>query len=490
MSAHNDKIISSPDVDNFPAYVIGVIPYVHKRNPSVKTSIRAEKIRLQKASFPDNILTKYGNVFSSVNENYPMIDKNGKIPGWHYPHPAETNDKTWRPNHEVLDHVIQQLEQIPSALNELNQCLRAKKSLKTIGLNRQPMIVRNARKLLPSSTSLRTAATPLFSNGFCLVPHISKTSDWNDDKQIISTYYREVEDVCSKVIAGTQYVFANSFIRRESQPQEAEDQIRSLFQHSSTGRAPASASHNDFTTSYKEALIRSVETGVPHTQCFGFEEAIRSRFRNNVDEAVSMLRQSRIIIINTWRSTTPGQLERDPIALCDRRTISPSSVHVTTGTRREESGKAPYFGPPPSVPKLAPVPSYQSDCFRAGKRGGGVDSIPSGQRGGGLDAYFATYDPCHQWYFYPKVTPEELILWVGYDSDANITSDGSFSGLSSSLAGATLHTGFNPEGTNFNGAPRTSLDVRVLCILPKSKPTTGTAGSTAKKSPMYFHSNL
>lgn len=500
-------------------YITATIEYVYprrRRSNDVESDAAARRrktrARLQQDSFPDRILLYCRHWF----QDPALVDDHGKIPGWHYPKVNETENSrinNWRPSHASLHLVLDELMGLPSVyrksvMADLKKCLQAKHLLRAHSYNRDrhSVAIGNARTLLPNSGSLST-------NGFTLLHHPSSKlcephpdGQWEDDSQIINVYYRELESLIlsSGIIPGAAHAFANSFIRRQSSPisdilqnefNKEDDEtssssfyqaLESLFRESSTGRSPSTAAHNDFTIGYGAALKRSIETGIPHTQTFGFEEAVRERILGSeatsteVAAMMRMLGNSRLIVLNTWRSVTPGPrpLERDPIVLCDRRTMHPSSLHVTTGTRRADTGKKiPFAGPPPdpTIPPLEDVPSLQSDCFRAGRRGGGVNSIAGGRPGGGLDAYYAEYDQRHQWYYYPGMTREEVAVWVGYDSDPPSSEEGEWQKAGHpSLAGSTMHTSFVPPNVSSGAQGRRSIDVRVLVLVPKkTKSSTG-----------------
>ena len=92
---------------------------------------------------------------------------------------------------------------------------------------------------------------------------------------------------------------------------------------------------------------------------------------------------------------------------------------------------------------------------RASLRQSLIGKVPSGEPRGGIDIYTAYHDPAHQWYFYPQMTRNEVLLWKGYDS-AELPLQ------------PTLHTAFDDPDTPTDAAQRMSIEVRVLCLLPKN----------------------
>ena len=72
--------------------------------------------------------------------------------------------------------------------------------------------------------------------------------------------------------------------------------------------------HNDFTNIYGDALIRSFEQEDGVT--FGNVDEMKAA---GVTEEV--MRNSRLVMVNTWRSVSDEPLQRNPLAVCDVRTV-------------------------------------------------------------------------------------------------------------------------------------------------------------------------
>lgn len=170
--------------------------------------------------------------------------------------------------------------------------------------------------------------------------------------------------------------------------------------------------HNDFAESFKEGIILSAVTGVPHTQTFGISDVIR-------DAGISedLLRSSRMLVINTWRTTNKSPLKRFPLALADRRTVPRVSLRPTL-----------------------------------------LGKLPAATPRGGLDMYNCQAHPDHEWYYFPDMTRDEVLLWKGYDSEEVPLLP-------------TLHSSFVDPLTPEDADERKSIEVRVLCLLPSTKAT-------------------
>lgn|GEM_PF-242243 len=353
---------------------------------SEQESTAEERRRLASAAALDPILRRWRRHCSEG-----LIDDAGKIrnvftraePG------AEDN----------VSRVIRELNEVPEAMAEFAAALDARQRLEAMSRHSVELPVRNARLLTDAS---------LHECGFQLKSHISKVTDWEDDRQLADIYYAEITDLVKRV-TGATHAFSNNHLRRQSEPETGGN--GPLARLMAQSRGPVQTAHNDFAESYGEGIIRTIgNEGIPHTQTFGLTEAIIKAGLSADD-----LRHSRMLVINTWRSIGPEPLQRFPIAITDRR----------------------------SVPR---------SCLRSNL----IGKIPSGQPRGGIDVYSALYDPGHEWYFYPQMTPAEVLLWKGFDS-AELP------------ARPPLHSSFDDPNTPPDAPERRSLEVRVLCLLPRGK---------------------
>lgn len=294
-----------------------------------------------------------------------------------------------------VSRVIRELNQVPEALADFEAALQARKALNALENHQVEMPVRNAR--LSSDASLH-------GSGFQLAQHASAVTDWEDDALLADIYYDEISELV-RYITGATYAFSNNHLRRQSEPSVGGD--GPLAKLMAQSRGPVQAVHNDFAESYGEGIINTVaNSGIPHTQTFGLTEAIMQ-----AGVSAEELRASRLLVINTWRAVVDEPLQRFPLAVADRR----------------------------SVPRSCLRPSL-------------IGKVPSGAPRGGIEIYGATHDPAHQWFYYPGMTRDEVLLWKGYDS-AEVP------------ARPTLHTSFDDPDTPSDALERMSVEVRVLCLL-------------------------
>jgi len=345
----------------------------------------AERERLASAAAVEPILKRWRHRCSEGS-----IDDTGKI--------RNVFTKSQRGVEDNVSRVIRELNHVPEAIAEFEAALEARRLLDALSRHAIRMPVRNARLLTDAS---------LHECGFQLERHTSKVTDWEDDRQLADIYYYEINELV-KHVTGATHVFSSNHLLRQSEPEDGGN--GPLAKLMAGSRGAVLAAHNDFTESYGEGIIKTIANGgIPHTQTFGLTKPI---IESGVTEAE--LRQSRILVINTWRSVRPEPLQRFPLALVDRRTVRHS-------------------------------------CLRSNL----IGKNPSGQPRGGIEVYSALHDPGHQWYFYPGMTRDEVLLWKGYDS-AEVP------------AKPPLHSAFDDPNAPADAPERMSVEVRVLCLLPTS----------------------
>jgi hypothetical protein len=137
-------------------------------------------------------------------------------------------------------------------------------------------------------------------------------------------------------------------------------------------------------------------------------QRMRDRFGEEADDLLTR----RFSIVNAWRSTAPV-IEQWPLCVCDARTIDES---LLTWTMRE----AP----------IRPEPSFEYNR-------------PS-------QTQHAAYDPNHLWYWYPRMTRGEVLLFKNWDS------------LADGTARYALHSAFEDPDTPDEPAHRETIETRLF----------------------------
>jgi hypothetical protein len=108
--------------------------------------------------------------------------------------------------------------------------------------------------------------------------------------------------------------------------------------------------------------------------------------------------------INVWRPIR-GPLESFPLGLIDARTIHPHDLVATDLIYRDRIG----------------------------------------------EIYYLAHNPAHEWYYYPGMTPQEVLLLKCFDSDTARTQFGA-------------HAAFKDPGTSPGALPRESIEVRAFAF--------------------------
>eukprot|EP00041_Stephanoeca_diplocostata_P010647 m.169483 g.169483 ORF g.169483 m.169483 type:complete len:344 (+) comp18244_c0_seq3:231-1262(+) len=128
-----------------------------------------------------------------------------------------------------------------------------------------------------------------------------------------------------------------------------------------------------------------------------------------------ILRSNRVVVYNIWRSISPFSVQRNPLAVCDARSVDPNDLCAIVGLQHPA--------------KLIP----EKPIF---------------------DFNMLYFNPKHKWYYFPQMTSNEAIVFKAFDSHPP---GGTFM--------PTMHTAFDvpfPEGAPL----RESCDIRCICILP------------------------
>lgn len=134
-----------------------------------------------------------------------------------------------------------------------------------------------------------------------------------------------------------------------------------------------------------------------------------SRSRNElaaigIDNPDALL-QHRFSIINVWRPINHA-VQESPLAVCDARSIAPTDWVASDLIYRDRVG----------------------------------------------ETYLTTYNPAHQWFYFPQMQPDEALLIKCFDSADDIP------------ARFTAHTAFDDPTSPAGAIPRSSIELRTLVL--------------------------
>lgn len=125
------------------------------------------------------------------------------------------------------------------------------------------------------------------------------------------------------------------------------------------------------------------------------------------------LAKVRLMIVNVWRAIESFPLMREPLAVCDAKTVRQSDLIKTA------------------------FPWYL-----------GYDLAP------GTGMYQAKYSPDMSWWYWPRMEQSEVIMIKTYDSEISAWPLG-------------LHTSFDDGTADKTAPPRKSCETRCICIMEK-----------------------
>ena len=215
-------------------------------------------------------------------------------------------------------------------------------------------------------------ALSLDGPGVALVQQKSATRDFYDADEVRAIYYPEVEALVKEATgAGRVHVFDHN-VRCAPMAKRGEN----------SAQMPVKFAHNDYT-----------ELSGPQ------------RVRDLLPDDAEQLIRGRFAVINVWRPIR-GPVEKQPLAVCDARSIAPEDLVATDLRYRDRSG----------------------------------------------EVYSLAFNPEHRWLYFPRMEQREVMLIKCYDSAA----DG--------RARFTCHAAFDDPTSAPDAAERESIEVRTLAF--------------------------
>jgi hypothetical protein len=195
--------------------------------------------------------------------------------------------------------------------------------------------------------------------------------------------------------------FTNEAERRSIYDPEVEALVR---QHS--GAAKVVVFDHTIRTSDEEAQMAGARPTVKGVHNDYTENSAPRRLREIVGEAEAERRLAkRWAIIQVWRPIR-GVVQRDPLGICDGR----------------------------SIPRRGFIRVERRYPYRTG------------------EVYHIAHDPEHAWYYFPRMTRDEALVFKVFDSDA---------GKSSRF---TAHSAFDDPDTPADAPPRESIETRTFAF--------------------------
>lgn len=254
------------------------------------------------------------------------------------------------------------------------------------------------------------------ANGFELLraPLDRDNIDFFDQFEVADTYYRQCARLVSEVTGAQAYAFDHNIRSRSGK------ESNRLVTGDQRVQAPIHLVHGDYTLTSGPQRLRDL------TRPPGTNDTLRRILPQGaslIEEktAERMLNFGRFAIINVWRNITETPVETHPLALCDGFSVAPQDLVVFEIHYQDRIG----------------------------------------------ENYFARHSPSHCWYYYPKMTRDEVLLIKQWDSEGVLArSHGQQADSSDINAPCTFsfHSAFEDPVTPLDAPDRWSIEVRCMVI--------------------------
>ena len=281
-----------------------------------------------------------------------------------------------------------------------------------VNLEERVMPVHDARQL--PSEERRTLA----ANGFELLtqPLADPDLDFLDHAQVIEAYYLECVQIVRDTTGAAQ-VFAFDHNVRSAVGKSSEQRIAGGQQV----QGPAQVVHGDYTLT--SAPTRLSDLSKPPSA----NDTLRSLLAEDQSlldpRKVEQVLESgrRFAIINVWRNIAAEPVETYPLALCDAQSVAPDDLVVFEIHYHDRVG----------------------------------------------ENYFAKHASRHQWYFYPRMTRDEVLLIKQWDSDGPMAQSRGAQGDAARMQAPctfSFHSSFSNPETPADAPGRWSIEVRCVVL--------------------------
>jgi hypothetical protein len=278
-------------------------------------------------------------------------------------------------------------------------------------LEARRMLVHDARRC--EQTSRRT----LDRNGFEMLgcPLAATNLDFLNNEQVVRTYYPQCAELVREV-TGTNLVTAFDHNIRSA----AGKQSKRRIQGGQQVQGPAHVVHGDYTlASAPQRLLDLAKSPGVNDTFYPFLPDGGSLLDEEVVER--LVGGGRFAIINVWRNITQDPVVTNPLALCDATSVRPEDLVVFEIHYHDRIG----------------------------------------------ENYFAKHADCHQWFFYPEMTRDEVLLIKQWDSFGEFAASSGRQGdsLTSDLPCTfSFHSAFEDPTAPIDAPERWSIEVRCAVL--------------------------
>jgi hypothetical protein len=239
-----------------------------------------------------------------------------------------------------------------------------------------------------------------------------------DNRQLVQEYYPECAEIVRRATNAAQVFAFDHNIRRT-----LGKEIRRHVAGGQQVQNPIHFAHGDYTLASAPQRLRDLARPP------GMNDTLRSVLGDRKPllgaEVVSrtLNEHARFALINVWRNIDRSPVMADPLALCDGQRVAPEDLVVFEIHYHDRIG----------------------------------------------ENYFAKYSPYHEWWYYPHMTRDEVVLIKQWDSagrlarpsGAGATSSGSDADAPCSFS---LHSAFKDPNTPAKAPDRQSIEVRCVAF--------------------------
>jgi len=276
------------------------------------------------------------------------------------------------------------------------------------------VVINNARRLDQS----RRRQIEL--HGFELLQRTLQRPDLQflDNRQVVQEYYPECAEIVRQATNATQAFGFDHNIRWTA----GKDSGRRIAGGQQVQR-PIHVVHGDYTLVSAPQRLRDLANppGVNDTLRSVLAEGESLLTTDVVSRTLN--ERKRFALINVWRNIDHSSVMSDPLALCDGHTVAPDDLVVFEIHYHDRIG----------------------------------------------ENWLAKYSPYHEWWYYPLMTREEVVLIKQWDSAGGLAQSGgvqadSSAGNRDAPCTFSFHTAFRDPNTLTDAPDRQSIEVRCVAF--------------------------
>jgi hypothetical protein len=255
-------------------------------------------------------------------------------------------------------------------------------------------------------TNGRDGDFSLDRNAFQLVPQETPLTNedfyLNTNKVIETVYYKEMEDLLRRHLGAAKVVVYMHVVRNEAKTGEEGP--------GASVRGYSHGVHVDYAPSWAEQTFAEALGDI--RQC--------ALLRGDDDDRWMRYATGRFVVINAWRNISPHPIEQNPLAVCDEASLVKPDDYLPGDFYRD-------------APDHPVTKTYRLVSRNARQ---------------------------HQWYYFPRMNKDEVVLMKQFDSDTTLSGRMCF------------HTAFADPTAAANAPPRESIEVRAVAFFPDHAPNT------------------